>query len=94
MPKTGRPVMKARVPSIGSSTQRIAAMRADRGRILPQNAVFGKAGSLRTARIACSASRSASVTGEIALEGGDEPGAEKRPNDSAGGVGGRLRRLD
>ena len=42
VPKVGRPVMKARVPSIGSSTQRNAALRPLEAEFLAQNAVVGK----------------------------------------------------
>ena len=63
VPKVGRPVMKARVPSIGSSTQRIRASGRSRPNSSPSTPCSGNR-SVSTARIACSAVRSAMVTGE------------------------------
>ena len=63
VPKVGRPVMKARVPSIGSSTQRIAASGRSRPNSSPRMPWSGNR-SVSTARIACSAVRSAMVTGD------------------------------
>ena len=63
MPNVGRPVMKARVPSIGSSTQRSRESGRSSPNSSPSTPCSGKR-SARTARIACSALRSAMVTGE------------------------------
>ena len=63
VPNVGRPVMKARVPSIGSSTQRSRACGRSRPNSSPRMPCSGKR-SASTARIACSALRSAIVTGE------------------------------
>ena len=63
VPKVGRPLTKARVPSIGSSTQRSRASGRSRPNSSPRIPWSGKR-SASTARIACSALRSAIVTGE------------------------------
>ena len=61
VPKVGRPVMNARVPSIGSRTQRSRASGLSSPNSSPIMPKPGKRAA-RTARNACSAVRSATVT--------------------------------
>ena len=62
VPKIGRPVMKALVPSIGSSTQTYSASVRTAPCSSPNTPCSGTC-SVSSARMAVSASRSAMVTG-------------------------------
>ena len=76
---SGRPVMKARVPSIGSSTQR---QRAPAGPVSPASSPRIASAGCRaaiTARIAASAARSARVTG-LRSSLSSSPGSSTRKN--------------
>ena len=87
VPKIGRPVMKARVPSIGSSTQRNRASGLLQAELLAENAAFGtQPPEFRPHRLF------GVTVGDghgrlIGLQIGRDGTAEKRPDHSAGRIG-------
>ena len=87
VPNTGRPVMKARVPSIGSSTQRSRACGLSQPELLAENAVLGKALRQHRAHRLLGGAVGDGHRAAVALEVGREPGAEQRADDRAGDVG-------
>jgi hypothetical protein len=76
VPQIGRPVMKARVPSIGSSTQTYSASARSTPCSSPYTPCSGTSLE-RIARIAASASRSAIVTGLASLLSSTGTGVRK-----------------
>ena len=90
-PQVGRPAMKALVPSIGSRTQHVVGVGADRAELLADDAVVRETGDSMRPLIASSAARSASVTGSkrpptLPLSVGADGGAEERQDRFAGGI--------
>ena len=89
-PHSCRPVMKARVPSTGSSTQRKLFLPAVSPNSSPRMASSGRSRAIRS-RMARSAPRSASVTGSKAalpsLWETIDGLAEKRTDHRAAGIG-------